>query len=197
MSGFPMRVLRLGAVIVFLTCVFHGSPAFSQAKNFTCSVETQAAESVLTCLNENGTPARLQPVMRNNINLEFGLTLLGSAVPVIDGDLSDADDAIACVQDIFGLTPGPLSPLDAHRITGVGGVVDNRKDAFRYMATRGYRPAGARISKTEIPELVDRVPLNFPEVEEPPSGKRSMINQSRFFDFVYDARISFEREDQD
>jgi len=56
MSGFPMRVLRLGAVIVFLTCVFHGSPAFSQAKNFTCSVETQAAESVLTCLNENGTP---------------------------------------------------------------------------------------------------------------------------------------------
>jgi len=153
-------------------------------------VKAQGAGSVLACSNENGNPARLQTVVRNNVNLEFGLTLLGCAVPKIDGDLSDADGAIACVQNMFGSTPGPL----LHYVTSLGGNAHSREQALSYMDSRGFRPVAARVTQTELPQLVNRVPLRFPKVEEPPPGKRSMINQFRFFDFVYDARISYKRE---
>ncbi len=194
MNSDSVCFLRSGAIFVFFVCFFHVTPASSQETNITCSVEAQGAERVLTCLGKTVRALPLWPATRNNINLEFGLTLLGCAVPKIDGDLSDAEEAIACVQNMFGLPAGELSRNDSHYITGAGGVTNSREEALDYLATRGYRPVGARVAQTEVPQLVGRVPLNFPAVEEPPPGKGSIISDHRFYNFVYDAKISAVRE---
>ncbi|MBL1268954.1 MAG: hypothetical protein COA87_014620 [Halomonas sp.] len=197
MNNVSINYLRLGATIAFMmTGALLGFPALSQETAFTCSVEVQGEESKLTCLNENGTPASFhyQAALQNRIYLEYGLTLLGCAVPKIDGDLHDADDSIACVQNMFGLPPGELSRDDAHYISAAAGNSHSRERALDYLATRGYHLVNAHGALTEVPQLVGRVPLSFPALEEPPSGKRSVISDYRFYNFVYDAKNSFVQE---
>lgn len=151
MKNHAMIFLRSGATIALMTGALLGLPSLSQAASIACSVATQETEKVLQCFNDDGTPARLRPPLRDTVNLEFGLFLLGCNVSKIDGDLNDADEAIACVQAMFGLTPGPLSRVDANRISSLGRVVHSREDALRYMATRGYHPIEVQVAQTEAP----------------------------------------------
>jgi hypothetical protein len=122
-------------------------PAF--ANPITCSIETQGANSVLRCLGANGRPARMWPAQENNVTVEFGLTLLGCPVPTIDGDLEDADGAIACVQAMYGLEAGPLSRVDFNAIYGAGRAGRNPEGARRFMEARGYRTGQARAAEQE------------------------------------------------
>ena len=197
MNNGSTNYVRLGATTaLMMTAALLGVPALSQETGLTCSVEVQGEESKLACLNENGTPAsfHFQAALQNRIYLEYGLTLLGCAVPKIDGDLSDAGDAVACVQNMFGLPPGELSRDDAHYISAAAGNASSRERVLDYLATRGYHLDNAHGAFTEVPQLVGRVPLNFPALEEPPSGKRSIISDYRFYSFVYDAKNAFVQE---
>ena len=141
MNNGSTNYVRLGATTaLMMTAALLGVPALSQETGLTCSVEVQGEESKLACLNENGTPAsfHFQAALQNRIYLEYGLTLLGCAVPKIDGDLSDAGDAVACVQNMFGLPPGELSRDDAHYISAAAGNAPSRERVLDYLATRGY-----------------------------------------------------------
>lgn len=150
------------------------------------------------CWDSNGNRMRLSETQYNTMPRHQGLRVLNCSNRALSVEI--LLEEIACMQRMFGLPEGPASDVD-FQLMEAAARQRNLEGALQAISRIGYQVGGhdpqeaAEATQVSEPsQPVDRVPLFFPEIGQPPPGKLSAIHEGRFFNIVHVARLVSQEE---